>query len=348
MLTMRSLLLACLVGVGLWLLPAAGAQPSSRDRVGRGIDRALSFLRRMQEPDGAWQAHGKNPAVTGLAVMAFLSAGHVPGDGPYGDTVTQGIRWVVRAQQPNGLIATVGGHEMYHHGISTLMLAEVAGMADGKLGMEVRQRLEKAVKIILKAQRTSGPHRGGWRYRVNGYDADMSVTGWQLLALRAAKNLGCDIPPERIDIAVDYIKRCREPRTGGFCYMPGGSLTVPCTGTGILGLEICGKDRHHTPEALQAGSYLIKHALRWNESHFFYTVYYCSQATFQLGNNYWSYFRPQLHKVLLENQGSNGSWVGSDGYGANYGTAMAVLALTVEYRYLPIYQRGEEPEEKGR
>jgi hypothetical protein len=29
----------------------------------------------MQEPDGAWQAHGKNPAITGLCVMAFLSAG---------------------------------------------------------------------------------------------------------------------------------------------------------------------------------------------------------------------------------------------------------------------------------
>jgi len=27
---------------------------------------------------------------------------------------------------------------------------------------------------------------------------------------------------------------------------------------------------------------------------------------------------------------------------------MAVLALTVEYRFLPIYQRGEEPAEKDR
>jgi len=28
--------------------------------------------------------------------------------------------------------------------------------------------------------------------------------------------------------------------------------------------------------------------------------------------------------------------------------AMAVLALTVEYRFLPIYQRGEEAEERGK
>jgi len=52
-----------------------------------------------------------------------------------------------------------------------------------------------------------------------------------------------------------------------------------------------------------------------------------------------------MSKVLLDHQAGNGSWQGND---ANYGTAMAVLALAVEYRYLPIYQRGEEPEERGR
>jgi hypothetical protein len=322
--------------------PRAAAQAAGRDRVDQSIDRALSFLASMQEGDGGWQGQGKNPAVTALSVMAFLSAGHVPGEGVYGSTLEKGIRAVLRSQQPNGLIAMVGGHEMYHHGICTLMLAEVAGMTTGKLAQDVREGLEKAVKVVLRAQRTDGYHRGGWRYRVIGNDGDMSVTGWQLLALRAAKNLGCDIPPGRIDMAVDYIKRCRHPGTGGFCYQPGANLTVPCTGTAILGLEICGKSRHHTPEALQAGSFLMRNPLRWNDHYFFYAVYYCSQAHFQLGNNYWSHFRPQLHKVLLDNQQNNGCWVGNDGYGPNYGTAMAVLALTVEYRFLPIYQR-EEP-----
>jgi squalene cyclase len=344
---MRSLFVfaACLT-----IAQAAPAQQAGRDRLDRSIEQALGFLRSTQQPDGAWHAFNRSPAVTALAVMAFLSAGHVPGEGPYGDTVEKGIRWVLRAQLTNGVIASNTGHEMYEHGICTLMLAEVAGMTDGKLGQEVRQRLEKAVKIILQAQRTNGHFRGGWRYRVNSYDADMSVTGWQLLALRAAKNLGCDIPPERIDMAVDYILRSQEPKTGAFCYQPGGrDPTVPCTGTGILGLEICGKGRHHTPEALQAGDFLLKNPPRWGDHyHFFYSIYYCSQATFQLGNNYWSYFRPKLHKVLLDNQESNGSWTGSDGYGPNYGTAMAVLALTVEYRYLPIYQRSEEPEERPR
>jgi hypothetical protein len=54
-----------------------------------------------------------------------------------------------------------------------------------------------------------------------------------------------------------------------------------------------------------------------------------------------------MHEVLFRYQQSNGSWSGggSDGgYGPQYCTSMSILALTVEYRYLPIYQRGEEEE----
>ena len=85
-------------------------------------------------------------------------------------------------------------------------------------------------------------------------------------------------------------------------------------------------------------------------AHYFYGVYYCSQAMFQLGDNYWNTFRGKLHEQLLPNQLANGSWTGrvSDDvqFGPSYCTAMAVLALTVEYRLLPIYQRDEESAEE--
>src|SRR5262249_19767872 len=154
--------------------------------------------------------------------------------------VEKGIRWVLRAQHANGLFATEAAHEMYHHGICTLMLAEAAGMTDSNLGDLIRQRLAKAVAVILRAQRNAGVHKGGWRYRMDGFDSDMSVSGWQIMALRAAKNLGCDVPPEAIDRAIEYVQRCRDSSSGGFRYYPGGPLTVACTGTSILSLEICG------------------------------------------------------------------------------------------------------------
>ncbi len=303
----------------------------------------------MQEKDGAWEAQGqKSCAITGLAVMAFLSAGHVPGEGPYAAAVEKGVRWVLSRQRGDGLIALDAemGIEMYHHGICTLLLAEVAGMTDTKLGKDCRKALEKALALILKAQTTTGPGRGGWRYRPDSNDADVSVTGWQMLALRAAKNLACDIPPGCIERAAIYLHRCHDSGSGGYCYQPGSAATVPCTGTAVLCLEICRPSRPREREILQAGSYLLKNPIQWNSAHFFYSVYYGAQATFQLGNNYWNFYRPQLHKVLFANQQANGSWLNAEGFGPNYSTAMAVLALTVEYRFLPIYQRAEEPAKK--
>src|SRR5215475_7870163 len=190
--------------------PAFG-QAKAKDRLAEGVDRGLAFLALLQEKDGAWIASGnKSPAVTSLAVMAFLSAGHVPGEGPYQANVDKGIRWVLAQQRPDGLFATQDYGEMYHHGICTMMLCEVAAMTDAKLAGEIKPKLEKAVKLILKAQRTEpGVYRGGWRYRIDGNDADISVTGWQILALRGARNLGCDVPAERIDLALKFVQQCR-------------------------------------------------------------------------------------------------------------------------------------------
>jgi prenyltransferase beta subunit len=339
-----------LILVVVLALPGPATAQMSVAELEKTVDQALDFLKSQQEADGSWgtgRGAGRHPALTGLAVMAFLSAGHLPGEGPYGEAVERGVHWVLGAQRPDGLFAMNDGRDLYHHGICTLMLAEVCGMTDARLAPEVKQKLAKAVAVVLRSQKKTGQHKGGWRYLVNSADADISVTGWQLLALRAAKNVGCDVPSANIDLAVDYMKRCREPKSGGFCYQPGGRLTVPCTGTCILGLELCGKDRHHTPEALQAGSYLLNNPPTWNGYHFFYGAYYGSQAMFQLGGSYWKTFRPKLHKVLLDNRRPNGCWIGNEGQGPVYGTALAVLSLTVENRLLPIYQRGEEPTEKS-
>jgi len=347
-------LLCILMAVVICCVPAARAAdaPDQRTEVDKSVEKALEFLHNQQNADGSWSIFrgGKSAAISSFCVMAFLSSGNVPGEGKHGEVVKKGIEWVLKQQLPNGLITTDAHHEMYHHGICTIMLSEAAGMTDGKLGEEVRQKLEKAVQVILRGQRNTGVEKGGWRYRVEGSDSDISVTGWQLMALRAAKNLGCDVPPEAIERAVEYVKRCQDPGSGGFRYMVRGGVTVPCTGTSILGLELCGKDEHRSPEVLKAGSYLLKNLPRWGEGHFFYTIYYCTQATFQLGGNYWDSYRPRMQEVLLKNQAANGSWTGAggedSGLGPTYGTAMAVLALTVEYRFLPIYQRGEEPAEK--
>jgi squalene cyclase len=344
----------------LLVLAGAGtagvAQPAKREKADfeKAVDKALLFLHTERRSEGAWPSADDNTSVsaTSLAVMAFLSAGHVPGEGRYGKTIEDGVRAVLKHQQPNGLIASRGGHfQMYHHGMATLMLAEVGGMTTGKLNKDVRKALEKAVGVILKAQRTSGGYKGGWRYQIeHAGGSDMSVTGWQLLALRAAKNLGCDVPAETIERALGYVKRSHHP-SGGFTYEAVGrrSVTLPCTGTGVLALELCGgKKEHHSPMVLKGAGYLVRRenldALDNMNGYYFYSIYYGSQATFQVGGSYWSAYRDRLHKALLRHQRADGSWQGGgeNGWGPNYCTALAVLALTVEYRYLPIYQRGKD------
>ncbi len=320
----------------------------------QAIDRALDYLHNSQDTEGAWSAGfrgAKNPAITALCVMAFMSAGNIPGEGKHGDVIRKGIQYVLRCQGPNGLIANEGNYEMYSHGICTLMLAEVVGMTEGKLADSVRSQLASAVKVILRAQRKYGYNKGGWRYRAfYGDDGDISVTGWQLMALRAAKNVGCDVPPEAIDNAVEFIGKCLDYNTGGYRYLPGAQVTLACTGTSILALELCGKKYHRSPTSLKAGAFILQNEISRFRPHYFYGIYYCSQAMFQLGDNYWHSFRTSLHEQLLPNQNNSGSWTGrvSDDsmFGPNYCTAMAVLALTVEYRFLPIYQRDEEPSEK--
>ena len=87
----------------------------------------------------------------------------------------------------------------------------------------------------------SADHAGGWRYQPSSNDSDISVTGWQLMALRAAKAAGCEVPSSSIDRAIAYLKRCAVKQGGGFGYQPSGGPNNARTGTGILALEICGE-----------------------------------------------------------------------------------------------------------
>src|SRR3954466_13450834 len=94
--------------LALALAGAASAQTARPDAaktkpVDDAVDKALVFLQRNQRNDGSWALQPRNPAITGLCVMAFLSAGHVPGEGKYGATVEKGVKAVLAMQQNNGL-----------------------------------------------------------------------------------------------------------------------------------------------------------------------------------------------------------------------------------------------------
>ncbi|GAG40404.1 unnamed protein product, partial [marine sediment metagenome] len=71
-----------------------------------------------------------------------------------------------------------------------------------------------------------------------------------------------------------------------------------------------------------------------------------TQGLFQIGGPVWKAYYAKLVQILLEQQESDGRWPfpndnleESRKAGSVYTTAMAVLMLSLEKQYLPIYQR---------
>ncbi len=77
----------------------------------------------------------------------------------------------------------------------------------------------------------------------------------------------------------------------------------------------------------------------------FYGNYYNAQGLFQIGGHFWEEYAPWMYGTYLPKQEADGSW-NSPEAGRIYGTAMRILAFTVPYRQLPIYQRDETVDER--
>jgi len=311
-------------------------------QVDESVDRALAWLAKSQTKEGGFaDSYGRTNAVVALCGMAFLSKGYTPASRPYGETLNRCIDYILNHQRANGALDTgAGGGGMYSHCISTLLLSEVSGMVNPERQARIDGALAKALKLILAAQRLKKYrlHQGGWRYKPTSRDSDISVSGWALMALRSARCNGAPVPKKAIDDAVQFILNCRHKTTGGFAYTPRGGPGIARTGVALLALELTG---HHGEEVTtQAGNYLLRPLKGGGfirDRHFYYALYYCSQAMFQLGGEYWERFAEAMYKHMFKTQQKEGWW--RHGSAKAYPTAMTVLALTVVYRQLPIYQR---------
>lgn len=319
-----------------------------RAEVDKAVDAGLDFLAREQMPEGHFNdTYGKSTGIVSLVGMAYLSKGHVPGYGPYGDQINVCIDYVLKSQKPNGLLdMSDSGHgPMYSHNIATLFLSEVSGMVDSERQHELEPVLAKATELLLSAQAIpkSQGHEGGWRYKPDSRDSDLSCSGWGVMALRSAKLNGAPIPDEAIEKAVQYVLSKHDQRKGTFGYTDTAGHAETLTGSGLLCLELLGY--HGTESTFKAGDYILQNYTRLiNHSHEFYGNYYNAQATFQLGGKYWAKYADWMYTTYLPKQKADGSW-NSRSAGNVYGTAMMILSMTVPHRQLPIYQRDETVDE---
>lgn len=336
------------------------------------VERGLTWLASRQQRDGSFPTmpHGQ-PGVTSLCVMAFLSHGHLPGEGPYGAQLQRAVEYVLSCQKRNGMLAAtapntenlnrnvsqaIGSSSAYNHAISGLVLSETYGIQGERAG-DIRPSVAKALQVTLEMQgwqKDNPDDKGGWRYLVDmdRDDSDVSITGWHLMFLRSAKNAGFDVPKQPIDEAVTYVRRCYRPGSKTFAYTLGPSyrsyLSRGVTGAGILALAHAGF--HDAPEAQQAGDWLLRNRFdQYNVNpeyleRYHYGLLTCSQAMYQLGGRHWQEFFPATAMTIVGSQQADGSWPREshhrDGaFGNSYSSAICLITLGTPNDLLPIFQR---------
>ncbi len=351
------------------------------DRIDASVDRGLAWLAKQQQADGSFPTvtYGQ-PGVTSLCVLAYLSHGHMPGSGPYGKLLEDAVSYIASCQKPNGLVAVVapggakivrnvprmmGGTAVYNHGIASLTLSEVYASTQTTTAKKIESIIEKSIEATLTMQRWPKARKideGGWRYldllNTSGesVDSNLSNTVWQMLFLRSAKNAGFEVSQEPIDGAVQFIRSCFHNRYHTFVLMPSHSdhRTRGMSGAGVMCLALAGL--HESPEATTAGDWILQHDFNrynyvepfgqrgWLDDRYHYGVFFCTQASYQLGGKYWEEFFPPVARVVLTNQREDGSWDreshNSDNkYGNSYTTSLMLLTLGAPNQLLPVLQR---------
>ncbi len=300
-------------------------------------ERGLSWLAENQKEDGSWSDGQTGPGVDGLCVMAFLASGDDPNFGRWTLNIRKALRHILLAQdETTGYIP----NSMYHHGFAMLALAEASGVVDElalwqgseKRGKTIAQALDLAVGCAAAAQKNN--RWGGWRYSPDASDADTSVSGAVLMGLLAARNAGMNVPDDTVDAALEYMRRSTG-RDGSVAYAGGlggmgESMNRSCIATLVAAVSKQ-KDEEKFPATVKHITSRLEHRESGYPEYF---RYYMAQALYQTDYEAWQKWNAMTVRILHETQAEDGSFSRSA-----YSTAMSLLTLALNYRFLPIYER---------
>ncbi|MFM7056901.1 MAG: hypothetical protein ACKO2P_08250 [Planctomycetota bacterium] len=358
------------------------------DQSEQAVERSLRWLASVQSPDGHWDASdfgagqvekdetGTNrdfagreadTGMTGLVVLCFLGAGYTHEQGPYTSVVERGLDWLLRQQAADGNLFGQAEPfaQMYCHAIATYAIAETFAMlraappqslvsaessAESSRVTETRLRrgLDAAVRFIIARQ---DQNSGGWRYQP-GQEGDVSMLGWQVMALKSAE-LGGFAMPLRVRSGVQaFLNRAAQGTAGGlYGYRPPARqsaapdpVTPAMTAEALFCRQMLGL-RENSSATREALSYLggqLPNVAQTN----FYGWYYGSLALHQHGGPEWQTWNERTRELLISGQIQSGPMAGSwdptdlwSRYGGRlYSTTFATLTLEVYYRLLPLQQ----------
>ena len=341
---------------------AAALARGGSEATEQAVDKALAWLAAAQAADGHWSAAGhgggversvhghhrqgagakSDQGVSGLALLAFLGAGHTHRDGGHQATVDRGIRRLVAAQRADGSLA--GDAEffaaLYCHGMATIALGECLALTGDA---SLRPALDRAVAHTLAMQH---PHTGGWRYAA-GDRGDTSQCGWQVMVLATARNAGFGGFEPAEARARLFLQGVSSGATGGLAaYRSGERPSVAMTAEALFCRLVLGMPADHpsVAEALAMVSASPPSASTYNA----YTWYYATLAAFHAGGPQWDRWNSALQAAIIPLQRRDGgpldgSWDPDPVWGGHggrvYATALAAMTLEVYYRHLPMHRR---------
>jgi hypothetical protein len=342
-------------------------QQGGSEQTEEAVEAALAWLAENQAADGRWDAdrfgagqetrvlgHDRrgsginaDTGISGLALLAFLSAGHTHFEGDYRRTVQRGLEFLLGQQASNGSMA--GNAKMYArmycHGMATLAISEAFAMTGDR---RMRPYVERAVQFTIDAQH---PETGGWRYQpadrndLSHDRGDMSQFGWQVMALKSAELAGITIPGETRAGMLRFLRSVSKGEHRGLAsYRPTERPSETMTAEALACRYFLGIPRSNATVG-EATRYLLRKPPTNGKANLYYW-YYGTLALHQTQGDDWTRWNQAAQQQLLDRQRSDGAMAGSwdpDTVWGSYGgrvftTALGTLCLEVYYRYLPIYE----------
>ncbi|HBN17336.1 MAG TPA: hypothetical protein DD422_04730, partial [Akkermansia sp.] len=323
------------------------------------VVKSLRWLKTQQNGNGSWGEGQFRASMTGISLLAYLAHCETPLSEEFGENVLKGISFLVDLGMKNPVLSEQPALKeiCYDHAVATYALCEAytfCKQMDIPSISNLEKVVVKAVDRIIDAQCPNG----GWAYSYNNKinpDIDLSVTGWNVQALKAAEHGG--IKPTKGEIrstlrkASSYVRKNVMP-DGKFSYKENGNMPrSSLVGVGVLSLQMTGNG---SDSAARKGLDWIKNnikALQWgqgsgteNVKSNLYMHYYCVQAAMNRGGDVWTSYNKAFRDAVLSGQNADGSFRKNDvgfvsgmrGKSENiYRQCLATLMLETYYRFLP-------------
>ena len=329
----------------------------------KAVIAGLRWLVKVQQRDGSWSLSRDFPhgaakeqddpiAATAMALLAFQGFGATPSsqDQMFAEftlPLTRGWDWLRRRQEPNGCFFSKGAHvnnRFYTHALCTIAICELYAMTKDET---LRESAQKAIDYCVKTQNLAG----GWRYVPDrfSYDADVSVTGWIVMALKSGQGAGLEVSEKTFEKISTFLDATSREHGSQSVYRDiRGQVPRPSmSAEALLCRELLGWKRDDARLARGIENLVTNHPISFTEpeKRDVYYWYYATQAIHHYGGEQWRLWNERMREELPKHQEKNGSWhpqqPQSDEwwyYGRLYTTCFSIYILEVYYRHLTIYQ----------